>query len=135
MKGAGIAHASGAAILRRLQCFGTTRLPKQAARCVERLREMLGETHRGLAGDIVRYIEICELGAEALSKCDREIAHGGDDAMARASALALKHNHIAWGKRRVRELQTALKAAEKRLAAELAGKAGRRGRKGVRDDR
>ena len=37
---------------------------------------------------------------------------GGDKDMALASALALKHNHIAWGKRRVAELAEMLKTAK-----------------------
>lgn len=72
------------------------KLPKNPARRTARLRELLAETRRQFEQDSRRYHELIEHGAEALSRYDREIAHGGDDAMARATALALTYNHVRY---------------------------------------
>jgi hypothetical protein len=79
------------------------RLPKNPAKRMQVLREMLEKEQASLAADQERYKEIVERGAEALSRFDREIAHTSD-AMAVATALALKYTHISQGKGRVKWL-------------------------------
>lgn len=83
-------------------------LPKPRAKRLVKARELLDAERRGLEDDCKRYQEIIERGADALSQYDREIAHGGDLELARASALALKHNHIAWRKGRIAVLEREL---------------------------
>lgn len=75
-------------------------LPKNRAKRKERLREMLVEEQQRVQEDRRRYQEIVEQGVEALSRYDREIAHTSD-AMARATALSLKFNHIRFGLGRI----------------------------------
>lgn len=84
-------------------------LPKHPAKREKKIREFLNEERHRLEDDEHRYQEIMEKGAEALSRYDREIAHGGNDEMARASALALKFNHIALGRGRVAWLEQQLR--------------------------
>jgi hypothetical protein len=57
---------------------------------------MLTHEQAALTADQERYTDIVQRGAEALSRYDREIAHTSD-AMAVATALALKYNHIGQG--------------------------------------
>ncbi|MCE7929713.1 MAG: hypothetical protein DYG91_14645 [Chloroflexi bacterium CFX7] len=83
-------------------------LPKNPAKREKKIRELYGEELHRLQDDERRYQEIVERGAEALSRYDREIAHGGNDEMARASALALKFNHIALGRGRIAWLEQQL---------------------------
>lgn len=78
-----------------LGCMFGRDLPKSGPKRLVRARVLLKAEEEGLAKDCARYLDIVERGAEALSQFDREIAHGGDLDMARASALALKHNHIS----------------------------------------
>jgi hypothetical protein len=75
-------------------------LPKNPAKRAQKLRELLSQEEASLAADKERYVEIIQRGAEALSRYDREIAHTSD-AMAVATALALKYNHISQGLGRV----------------------------------
>jgi hypothetical protein len=56
---------------------------------LEAERKDIEETHK-------RYQDIIEHGAGALSRYDREIAHRGNDEMARAQSLALLFNQIKW---------------------------------------
>ncbi|MCC6357361.1 MAG: hypothetical protein IT450_01345 [Phycisphaerales bacterium] len=84
-------------------------LPRNPAKRVAKLRELLEREQRQLDEDRARYESIIARGAEALSRFDREIAHGGNDELARASALALKYNHIRLGLGRVRWLTTELR--------------------------
>lgn len=79
-------------------------LPKNPAKRLARLRELLTVETQRLQDDRTRYEDIATRGAEALSRFDREIAHGGNDELARASALALKYNHIRMGLGRVKWL-------------------------------
>lgn len=83
-------------------------LPKNPAKRLARLRELLTTETSRLDEDRRRYEDIIALGADALSQFDREIAHGGNDELARASALALKYNHIRMGLGRVRWLREQL---------------------------
>lgn len=82
-------------------------LPKNRAKRAQRIREMLATEQERVEIDKRRYQEIVERGAEALSRYDREIAHTSD-AMARATALSLKYNHIRYGLGRVAWLQARL---------------------------
>lgn len=76
-------------------------LPKKLPRAKEKrraaFRQMLDEQRRQLKEDKLRYQELLDRGAAALSDYDRQIAHGGDDELAWASAVALKFNHISSG--------------------------------------
>lgn len=83
-------------------------LPKSAAKRLVKLREWLPRECEQLATDRRRYVEIVECGAEALSRYDREIAHTSD-AMARASALALKFRHVSLGLGRVAWIEAELR--------------------------
>lgn len=83
-------------------------LPKNSAKRVAKMREMLQREEQQLAADRQRYEELIARGAEALSRYDREIAHGGNDELARASSLALKYNHIRLGLGRVTWLRQRL---------------------------
>jgi hypothetical protein len=51
---------------------------------------------------------LIEHGVDALSQYDREIAHGGNDELAWASAIALKYNHISGARGRVQWLEQQL---------------------------
>ncbi|QDV90755.1 hypothetical protein RAS2_18380 [Phycisphaerae bacterium RAS2] len=82
-------------------------LPKNPIKRKEKLRAMLEQEKQRVAHDKRRYQEIVELGAEALSRYDREIAHTTDE-MARATALALKYNHLRYGLGRVAWLEVRL---------------------------
>lgn len=76
-------------------------LPRNPAKRVAKMRELLEHEELQLAADRQRYDEIIARGAEALSRYDREIAYGGNDELARASSLALKYNHIRLGLGRI----------------------------------
>lgn len=77
------------------------KLPRDAAKRRNKLNIMLEDATRQLKQDEQRYEELTDRGVEALSRYDREIAHGGDDDLAWASAIALKYNHIRYGRGRV----------------------------------
>jgi len=79
-------------------------LPKNRVKRTARIRELLATERERVEEDKRRYQEIVERGAEALSRYDREIAHSSD-AMARATALSLKYNHIRYGLGRLAWLQ------------------------------
>lgn len=83
-------------------------LPRRGPKRIVKARELLDAERRGLEADRQRYQAIVERGADALSRYDREIAHGGDLEMARASALALTFNHIAWRLGRIAVLEREL---------------------------
>ncbi|MFO0838353.1 MAG: hypothetical protein U1D55_07465 [Phycisphaerae bacterium] len=72
-------------------------LPKNPAKRLAKVREMLGREEQQLVADRERYEDIVARGAEALSRFDREIAYGGNDELARAGTIALKYNHIRMG--------------------------------------
>jgi hypothetical protein len=76
-------------------------LPKNPAKRVAKMRDLLEREEQQLAADRQRYEEVIAHGAEALSRYDREIAYGGNDDLARASTLALKYNHIRLGLGRI----------------------------------
>ncbi|HVV71918.1 MAG TPA: hypothetical protein VHI52_10525, partial [Verrucomicrobiae bacterium] len=82
--------------------------PKNAGKRLAFLQQQLSGQEEQLRQDSERYVELVEKGAEALSDYDRNIAHGGDDDMAWASAIALKFNHIRYGKARILALRKAL---------------------------
>jgi len=69
-------------------------LPKNQTKRIARLREWLTREQEQLEADRVRYADIVERGAEALSRYDREIAYSSD-VMARACALSLKYRHVS----------------------------------------
>lgn len=83
-------------------------LPKNAAKRRARLQELLISETQRLDEDRRRYDEIVARGAEALNRFDREIAYGGNDALAIASTIALKYNHIRLGLGRMRWLRKQL---------------------------
>jgi len=64
------------------------------------------EATRDLENDIERYLSIVEKGADALSNYDVQYAANGDPELAVATALALKHNHIAYSKGLLIALET-----------------------------
>lgn len=82
-------------------------LPKNPVKRKQKLQAMLEQETQRVAEDKRRYQEIVERGAVALSRYDREIAHTSDE-MARATALALKFNHIRYGLGRVAWLEACL---------------------------
>ncbi len=82
-------------------------LPKNPKKRSEKLQSLLTQERERVEQDKRRYQEIVERGAEALSRYDREIAHTSD-AMAVATALSLKFNHIRYGLGRVAWLQRTL---------------------------
>ena len=84
------------------------KLPKDRKKRAAKLRQILADQQTQLEADVARYEELIANGAAALSRYDREIAHGGNDALAWASAIALKFNHIAGGRGRVAWLQAEL---------------------------
>lgn len=89
-------------------------LPRSGPKRIVKARELLNAERQGLEADRQRYQAIVERGADALSRYDREIAHGGDLEMARASALALTFNHIAWRLGRIAVLERELSRANAR---------------------
>ncbi|GIK11155.1 MAG: hypothetical protein BroJett001_32210 [Chloroflexota bacterium] len=89
-------------------------LPRRGPKRIVKARELLDAERRGLEADRQRYQALVERGADALSRYDREIAHGGDLAMARASALALTFNHIAWRLGRIAVLERELSRSTSR---------------------
>lgn len=82
-------------------------LPKNRAKRLAKMQLLLATERARVEEDKRRYQDIVERGAEALSRYDREIAHTCD-AMARASALSLKFNHLRWGLGRVAWLEDRL---------------------------
>jgi hypothetical protein len=84
------------------------RWPKAAAKRHELMQEMITREQTQLADDERRYQALAKEGAEALSQYDREIAHGGDDELAWASAIALKFNHISLARGRIQWLEQQL---------------------------
>jgi hypothetical protein len=76
-------------------------LPKNPVKRARMLRQLLSDQETQLAQDKQRYTELVERGANALSDYDRNIAHGGNDELAWASALALKYNHVRNGLGRI----------------------------------
>jgi hypothetical protein len=77
------------------------KLPKAAAKRREKIAEMISDAKRQLELDEARYEELVDCGVDALSDYDRNIAHHGNDELAWASAVALKYNHIRFGRGRV----------------------------------
>lgn len=83
-------------------------LPRDVAKRRVKLQLMLADAERQLCDDEVRYRDLLARGAAALSEYDRNIAFGGNDPLAWASAVALKYNHISNGKGRVLLLRKSL---------------------------
>jgi hypothetical protein len=82
--------------------------PKNPAKRRTLMQQMLEGQRRQLADDERRYRDLIDRGVEALSQYDREIAHGGNDDLAWASAVALKFNHVAGARGRISTLEKAL---------------------------
>lgn len=72
------------------------------------MEQMLKAQRDQLALDVGRYRELIDQGVEALTRYDREIAHGGNDDLALASSIALKYTHISSGRGRVQCLERQL---------------------------
>ncbi|MGE3776146.1 MAG: hypothetical protein AB7F89_03095 [Pirellulaceae bacterium] len=88
--------------------FLESSLPKGSTKRLERARQLLDEDRKRLAADKLRYAEIIERGANALSRYDREIAYTSDD-IAVACTLALKSRHISMGLGRIARLEQLIK--------------------------
>lgn len=82
--------------------------PRVPAKRRTMMKEVLVSQTAQLAEDEKEYLHLIENGVDALSQYDREIAHGGNDDLAWASAIALKYNHISAGRGRVRWLEQQL---------------------------
>ena len=82
--------------------------PKNAVKRRAMMQQMLAGQRAQLVEDEQRYQRLIEDGADALSQYDREIAHGGDDELAWASAISLKYNHISGARGRVLWLEQLL---------------------------
>ena len=85
--------------------------PKNPAKRRTLMQQMLEGQRRQLADDERRYRDLIDRGVEALSQYDREFAHGGNDDLAWASAVALKYNHVAGTRGRIDTLEKALGVA------------------------
>jgi hypothetical protein len=85
--------------------------PKNPAKRRTLMQQMLEGQRRQLADDERRYRDLIDRGVEALSQYDREIAHGGNDDLAWASAVALKYNHVAGTRGRINTLEKTLGVA------------------------
>ncbi len=83
------------------------KLPRDAKKREQKLRESLEAERTGLESDKLRYQEIVERGAEALSEYDRTIAYENDE-IARAGSLALTYNHLCHRLSRIRWLEMQL---------------------------
>jgi hypothetical protein len=88
------------------------KLPKNPEKRDQQLRDMYEDAIRQLDADKQRYTELVAVGVAALSDYDRNIAYGGNDALAWASSVALKHNHIANALARVEHLEKLLEEIE-----------------------
>ncbi len=88
--------------------FIESSLPKNVAKRIGVLRELAERERQQLEADKQHYADIVAIGAEALSRYDREIAHSSD-ALARASALALKYRHISLGRGRLQWIHSELR--------------------------
>lgn len=84
--------------------FLESSLPKNPKKRLERVCQLLDQERDRLAADKLRYLEIVERGAEALSRYDREIAYTSDE-LAVACTLALKYRHISLGLGRIAWLE------------------------------
>ena len=84
------------------------RLPRDREKRRGAVLKALHEQRKQLIQDRERYTQLVNRGAAALSAYDRENAHGGDDELAWASALALKFNHISNGLGRIGKLEELL---------------------------
>jgi hypothetical protein len=84
-------------------------LPKAPAKRMVRVRELLESERRELDSTAARYRDVIERGAAALSDYDRNIAHGGNEDLARASTLAILYNRVAWHRGRLDWLETEAK--------------------------
>jgi hypothetical protein len=82
--------------------------PKTPAKRQTMMQQMLAGQMTHLAEDEKRYQRLVDDGVDALSQYDREIANGGNDDLALASAIALKCNHISGARGRVRWLEQQL---------------------------
>jgi len=74
-----------------------TKFPKHPAKRRLLLERVAAEQHHQLVEDERRYQELVERGVDALSRYDREISSGGNEALAWATAIALKYSHICGG--------------------------------------
>ncbi len=82
--------------------------PKLAAKRRQMMEKLLAGQRVQLAEDEERYRCLLTDGVEALSRYDREIAHGGNDELAWASAIALKYNHVSGARGRILWLEQQL---------------------------
>jgi hypothetical protein len=83
--------------------------PKAPAKRRAMMQQMLTGQMTQLSEDEKRYQRLVDDGVDALSQYDREIAHGENDDLAWASAVALKYNHISGARGRIRWLKQQLR--------------------------
>lgn len=81
-------------------------LPKNPRKRRKRIDTLLDSQSEQLENDKRRYQQLIERGVDGLSDYDRQIAHGGNDRLGWASAVALKYNHIRFGLARIAWLQS-----------------------------
>lgn len=84
------------------------KLPRDAKKRHARLSELLAEEQQHLQQFESHYTELIQRGVSVLSQYDWTIAYGGDEELAFASSVALRFNHIANSRGRVRWLQEQL---------------------------
>jgi hypothetical protein len=82
--------------------------PKNPVKRRAAMQQMFASQQKQLAEDETRYQDLIDRGTDALSAYDKDIAHGGDEQLAWASAIALKYNHITGGRGRVQWLSEQL---------------------------
>lgn len=94
-------------------------LPKNPKKRLVHIRELFDQERERLAIDRLRYLDVIELGIDALSRYDREIAYSNPE-IAVASTLALKYRHISLGLGRIAwlEKQVAVAAKNNRIGDE-----------------
>ena len=86
----------------------TGKLPRDPVKRRAKLEHLLAEESTHLSQFELNYQDLIRRGAEALGQYDRTIAYGGDDELGVASSLALRFNHIAHSRGRVRWLHSQL---------------------------
>jgi hypothetical protein len=89
-------------------CEISLRLPSDRRKRTAKLRHMVKAERAQLQADRQRYVELVERGAAALNQFDRSMAHGEDEELAWASAVALKYSHIANGLARIESFERQL---------------------------
>lgn len=88
------------------------KLPRDPSKRREKLKVLMETEVDQVQRAKLRYQDIAEHGAEALTEYDRNIAYSGDLEMARSESLALVHNHIRYGLSRIQWLKAKLQEGD-----------------------